>query len=549
METTMPANNKKTINWKIFLPPWLILAAIVVLSFVNYEAFDATLGAVQTWILENFSWLFNGCTVVAVMILLITYVSPIKYIRLGGPKARPQMSYGNFVWIALCTILAAGITLWGCAEPMIHMYNPGAYAHAEPGSGAAITFAMDTLFLEWSFNPMAIYCLAALTFAFVFFNMEKKYAIGSMINPMVGDKLNKKINPVIDAICLFCMSCGIAGSMGYGVIMIADGICSLFGGEATKTMQIIIILVMTAAFVISASSGVMKGIRILSTLNSRLFLFLLAFLFIFGPTAYMLDMTVETFGSYVSNFFELSLLNSVAEGDYWSRWWPTFFMCSYYAWMPITALFLGKIGRGFSVKEFIDVVFFFPSVFSCIWMGFFGSSSIYYELQGAGISKALEAGEGFATCAVFQQLPLSAFTITVFLIVTALSFVTAADSNTNAMSGLCTEGLTAEDTESPILMKVLWGVTGGVLCIIFVGTKGVSGIKQLMNLGGFLGVFLFVGIIVSWLKIMKNPCKYDVHKDNYDEKGNPVKSERLHNMAYDPNKKRNIIDRLTGWDY
>ena len=540
---------KKRINWKIFLPPWIILAVMIVVSFINYEKFDATLGVIQTWILENFSWLFNSCTVIAVMILIVTYVTPIRNVRLGGPNCKPMMSYGNFVWIGLCTILAAGITLWGCAEPMIHMYNPGAYAHAEPGSGGAITFAMNTLFLEWSFNPMAIYCLAALTFAFCFFNMKKKYAIGTMIHPLTGDKGSKKVNPIIDGFCLFCMTCGIAGSLGYGIIMIADGLCSIFGGQSTNTMKIIIIVIITAAFVASASSGVMNGIRILSTVNSRFFIFLLAFVFIFGPTAYILDVTTESFGTYISRFFELGLLTSASEGDYWSRWWPTFFMCSYYAWMPITALFLGKIGKGFSVKEFIDVVFIFPSVFSCIWMGIFGSTSIYMELHGANISKAMEKGEGWATVEVFRNLPLSTVMILVFLVVTSLSFITAADSNTNAMSGLCTEGLTAEDTESPVLMKILWGVTAGMICIIFVGTKGVSGIKQLMNLGGFIGVFLFVGVIFSWLRIMKNPSKYDEYKEGYDENGVPIKSVRQHNEAWNPDKKRGIIDRITGWDY
>ena len=171
------------------------------------------------------------------------------------------------------------------------------------------------------------------------------------------------------------------------------------------------------------------------------------------------------------------------------------------------------------------------------------------ELKGYGISKAMEAGEGFATCEVFKHLPIPTFTILIFLLVTSLSFVTAADSNTNAMSGLCTDGLSADDTESPVLMKILWGVTGGILCIIFVGTKGVDGIKQLMNLGGFLGVFLFVGIIVSWLLIMRNPAKYDVHKDNYDEKGVPIKSPRLHNEAYNPDKKRSWFNKITNWDY
>ena len=263
----------------------------------------------------------------------------------------------------------------------------------------------------------------------------------------------------------------------------------------------------------------------------------------------MLDVTVESLGTYFSKFFELSLLTGASDGDYWSRWWPTFFMCSYYAWMPITALFLGKIARGYSVKEFIDVIFLFPSIFSVIWMGFFGSTSIYMELQGLGIRDAMAGGEGFATCEVFKNMPLPTVTIILFLFITTLSFVTAADSNTNAMSGLCTSGLTADDTESPILMKILWGCTGGFLCVLFVATKGVNGIKQLMNLGGFLGVFLFVMIIVSWVKVLKNPSKYDVHKEGYDENGVPIKSERLRNEAFDPDKKRSLLARISNWDY
>ena len=147
-------------------------------------------------------------------------------------------------------------------------------------------------------------------------------------------------------------------------------------------------------------------------------------------------------------------------------------------------------------------------------------------------------GTEAATYAVLQHLPLAMITIPLFLIIVFVSFVTAADSNTNAMAGLCTEGLTADDTESPILLKFLWGGTTGFLCVLMVCTKGIDGIKQLCNVGGFLNAFIFVVVIVAWVKIMLNPKKYDTFKEDYDENGKPIPSSRLPYEGYDPDKKQ-----------
>ena len=200
----MNEHNKqaKGINWAIFLPPWLIIVAILILSFVNYDAFELAMSAAQTYIVTNFQWLFNTTTTLAVVMMVVSYVMPISKVRFGGSKARPMMSYTNYIWIILCTIMAAGILLWGCAEPMYHISAPPANITEGAYSGASVRWAMQTMFLEWTFSPMAIYGLPALLFAFVFFNMKKPFAIGSMLIPTIGETYAVKVTPVVDCICL-----------------------------------------------------------------------------------------------------------------------------------------------------------------------------------------------------------------------------------------------------------------------------------------------------------------------------------------------------------
>lgn len=536
----------KKIRWAVFLPPWLLLIAILVLNLTNYETFVVVMDYVTTWILTNFSWLFNSITFIAVVIILISYVTPVRNLRFGGSKCRPMMKYSNYVWVILCTILAAGILLWACAEPMYHLYGPPANIAGGAGSGEAVTWAMETVLLEWTFSPMAIYALPALLFAFVFYNMKQDFAIGSMLVPVIGQKNAKKITPAVDSICLFALCAGMAASLGSGVLLLGGGLETLSGGAVKSEPKIWLIcgIIIIAAFITSAASGVMNGIRILSTVNSRIYMVMGAFVFLAGPTAYLLDMFVESSGLFLTDFIKISLWTSTCFGDGWSRNWPTFYWCCMLAWMPVSAVFIGRMSRGYSVKETIEVIFFIPSIFSFMWLIIFSGTAINFEQAGYGINEAmLQSGTAAATYAVFEHLPLKILMIPLFLLIVFVSFVTAADSNTNAMSGLCTEGLTIDDTESPMILKIVWGLTIGALCIIMLIAFDVEGLKKLSNLGGFPSAFLMIFCIIGWVKVMKNPKRYDVYKEDYEKDGTPVKSERLREDNYDPDKK-GFIEKL-----
>lgn len=534
-----PQQSVKKVKWGVFLPPFILILALLILNITSFETFKTVVNAAAGWILNNFSWLFNGLTFVCVVLVVVAYFSPVSRVRFGGSKAKPLMGMANFTWVVLCTIMAAGILLWAAGEPMYHIYGPPKHILAGEKSQEAIAWAIQTIFLEWTFSPMAIYALPAIVFAFVFYNMKKEFSIGSMLYPALGDKPTKILMPVVDCLCLFALCAGMAASLSSGIMLLSGGVHSLLGWDMadpglTKTSWIVTAIIIVLAFVISACTGLMRGIRVLSSLNVRVYLIIGAFVFLVGPTAYLLDLIVEGTGLYLNDFFKISLWTSTTSGDGWSKWWPTFYWCNWLAWMPVTAVFLGRVSRGYTVREALNVIFIIPAVFSLIWLGIFSGTAINFELADKGINAGMQATiaasntpEG-ATYALFQALPLSTLMIPLFLFVVFVSFVTAADSNTNAMSGLCTSGLSAEDQESPIILKILWGSTIGVLCLFMMLMSGVDGVKMVSNLGGFPSLFFTLGVIISAWKLIMNPHKYDNFKEDYDPVlKQPIPSERL----------------------
>lgn len=523
------ANASKAVNWPIFLIPWILIVLTVAVNFVSGKAFNTLIMTVTSFILGKFGWLFCFMSFFAVVLVAVAYFTPFGNVRIGGSKSRPIMKQINYVWIVLCTIMAAGILLWACAEPMYHYYAPP--AHINPKSPEAIVFLMKNIFLEWTFTPMCIYGVPSLLFAFCFYNMKREYSFGSMLYPCFSEKTCAKLSKPVDVVCLFALVIGMAASMGSAVFLLSDGLSSLTKGaiQSSPTTYIIVGAVIVTAFVASAASGIMNGIKMLSTFNSRIYMAMGLFVFLFGPTYYILDLMVESFGAYLTDFFRMSLFTSASDGDKWAMWWPVFYWCNWLAWMPVTSLFLGRISRGYSVREVIDTVVVIPSLFSMAWLALFSGTAVNFELAGYGINAAMKAGgTASATYAVLQRLPIAMITIPLFLLIVFVSFVTASDSNTNAMSGLCTSGLTVNDAESPMWLKIVWGVTIGVVCIVFIlAFKTTDALKYESNLAGFPIVFLLIAICISFIKVMKNPAKYDTNKEDYDQNGRPIPSKRL----------------------
>ena len=517
---------QKKIRWLVILPPWILLAVLIVLNFANYDSFVSVTTGLVSSLLGNFAWLFNIIALLTLIVVTVTYFLPVANVKFGGNDTKPMISYKNYVWIVLCTIMGAGLMLWACAEPVIHLNNPPINITEGARSGEALLWGMENIFLEWTFTPMAIYALPTLLFAFVFYNSKRSFSIGSMLTPLLGEKRSDKFKPWVDMICLFCIAAGLASTLGSGILLVSEGANRLTEGliPNNTTTWIVCAVIIIAAYTASASSGLQRGIKHLSTINSWFYLALGLFVLFCGPTRYILNLCVESFGGYLSNFFKLSLWTSTSSGDGWSLWWPQFYWLMWLAWMPLSAVFLGRISRGFTVRQTLNVVFLIPSVFSVLWLAIFSGSALFYELGDSSVSAAMNAGSiAAASYQVLQKLPLPLVVTALFLITAFVSYVTAADSNTNAMASLCTGGLTEGESESPVWLKIFWGVTIGALCIIALSAFGLDGLKMLADLGGFPAVILMILFLWAWIRIMRRPERFDVHKDDYDQNGRPIR--------------------------
>lgn len=511
----------------VFWPPWILLVAVAVVSFINNESFLKYLNLITGWILNYFAWGFNGLALFCVITVIMVYFSPLGKVRIGGRKARPIMKYSNWLWITLCTTVAAGILFWACAEPLYHLYAPPAAAGVVPGTPEAALFSMEVMFLEWTWSPYALYAVATLAFAFAYYNMKLPNTLSAPLALALGTRV-QKWSAIVDVICLFALTAGMAGSMGTGILSISGGLESVTGVKSAPGLWAVVGIVAGALFVVSSITGVMKGIKLLSKLNMYVFFLLLALFFLFGPTAFMLNTAAESLGAFFSDFFRLSLMTGDLFGDGWARSWPNFYFCNWLAWTPICAVFLGKIARGYTIRDAIRCNFFFPSIFSTLWIGLFSTASIFYEMNGGGLSAVLaQSGAESVVYAVLRRLPLSTLIIPLYIFIIFISFVTACDSNTSALSGLCVSEDADERQESPAWLKIVWGATITLIAWIMISSAGIDGIKAVSNLGGFPNMFLVLIMAAGLWRVSRRPGRFDAYKEDYDQEDLPLPSRRL----------------------
>ncbi len=508
-----------------FWAPVILFLAAIVLNFANKDAFGTVINAANNWLMGSFAWAFNlGVTL---MLLVVIYLMFSKFgdVRIGGSKAVPMFDNFRYFSITLTSIIAVGILLWGTAEPIYHLTAPPESLHLTPNSPEAVIFSMSTLFLHWGFTPLAIYAIPTIMFAFAYYNMKKPYSLGSTLFPIFGNKAIGSYGQTIDAICMYALVAGMAASLGGGILSIAGGLNYLTGVQVGAFLWMLVDIAVVATFVISSITGLFNGIKKLSEINTWVFFGLTLFIFIVGPTVFILNVGTEAFGDYMKNFFTKSLFTGAAANDPWGGWWTIFYWCNWLAWAPISGMFLGRISYGQTIRKALVVTFLLPALFDIVWMMIFGGAALQLELAGAGIAEAMKQGTEFAVYAFFSQYPLAMLTIPVFVLAMFLSFATGADAYTTTLGGMSMEGLTQEDPEPPMLMKVFWGaIIGTVSWIMISFAGGINGVKMLSNLGGGPALILELLMTVCLVKVAANPKHYDVFKEDYTADGTPIKS-------------------------
>ena len=494
-------------NKQVFIPTLSFIVVVILFSLTNDALFIETVKGANDWILHQFGWLFNWSAFIFLVLLTAIYFSPIAKIKIGGKNAVPILTKWKWFAIALCTTLATGILFWGAAEPLYHLHQPPQGLSIDANSEAAASFAISTLFMHWSFTPYGIYTITGLVFALSYYNLGQAFSVRSMLYPLLGQKSLSSIGTTADMICLSALIMGMSASLGTGIYALMGGMQTLFGVVENNWTLGLIGATIVLSFIISAASGLHKGISQLSNFNAIAFLILALVLVLLGPSSDILYYAGQGTVDYLSNFVARSTNVESGLGQDWMNDWTVFYLANWFAWAPVAALFLGRLSVGYTVRNFIQFNLIYPSLFTCLWMSIFGGTALHFDLESSGgLFEILNsAGEGNVLFEMIEKISYGQLINIFLLLMIFISYVTAADSNISAMSAICTKGIQPDNPEAPIGLKILWGSIIGFIAWVMITNAGIDGIKMLCVLGGFPALFIGIFVALGAIKLLIRP--------------------------------------------
>lgn len=495
---------------------WISLAISIV--FVGWgitapQLLSRVMGALQAFFLDTFGWFYQLTATFFLLLALFLIVSKYGKIKLGKDDDKPD--FNRLTWFAMLFSAGMGIGLlfFGVGEPISHYAAPPA---AQPGTDLAAHEALSHTYLHWGFHAWAIYSTIALALAYFKFRKGYPGLMSAALYPLFGERMKGGLGITVDTVAVFATIFGVAASLGLGAGQINGGLTYLFGLPNHFAVQFIIVAVVTVLFILSATTGIQKGIRILSNANMVLALLLFFSVLLLGPTIFLLELFVTTLGRYVQNLPSMGLRLAPFDpvGGTWIKDWTIFYWAWWIAWSPFVGTFIARVSKGRTVREFVLGVLVVPSLVCVLWFAVFGGTALHLEhVRGFDISsRSLET----AIFYVFEQLPgtmiLSLFT----LLLIALFFITSADSATFVLGMQTTNG----SLNPPNMIKVIWGLVLSASAVVLMLSGGLEAMQTAIIVSALPLAFVLIGMIASLLKSFaaEHPPK--------PKTGEPVKKER-----------------------
>jgi len=363
---------------------------------------------------------------------------------------------------------------WGVAEPMSHYLNPPEYI--AKSSGDAAEFAMRYSFFHWGLHPWAIYIVMSLSIAYFSFRRGMPPLISSCFYPLIGDKIYGILGRCIDILAVFATVFGIVTSLGLGAMQITSGLAAVFHFESSFTVVVMVIGVVTVLFMISSMTGLDKGIQILSKTNILLALLLLAFMFLVGPTTFILNIFTDTFAQYVSNLFSMSLATNPFQGQQWTRSWTLFYWAWWISWSPFVGMFVASISRGRTIREFILAALLVPPLLTFVWFSVFAGAAFHVELSGqADIAATVAADVSTGLFKLYAFYPLSEVLSLITVVLLGVFFVTSADSATFVLAMMTSGG----NPTPSAAKKIIWGATISLTAVALMHSGGLEALQRM----------------------------------------------------------------------
>ncbi|MEV7226393.1 BCCT family transporter [Polymorphospora sp. NPDC051019] len=473
--------------------------AVVLWGIFSQESLGAFGARGLDWTIATFGWFFVIAANAFLVLAIVIALSRFGRIRLGRDDDEPEFS--NLAWIAMMFSAGMGIGLvfYAVAEPIDHFRVPPPASGVAPETGAAASVAMQYTLFHWTLHPWAIYAVAGLALAYATFRKGRGNRISAAFHPLIGKRADGVAGQAIDLLAIFATVFGTATSLGLGALQIAAGLHIVAGVEEAVSVELIVIGALTLAFVVSAFSGLHKGIKWLSTTNVVLAVALMFFVFVVGPTVYILDVLPAAVGNYLAGLVEISTRTGAFAGSEWLGVWTIFYWAWWISWAPFVGTFIARISRGRTVRQFLVGVLLVPSGASAVWFAVMGGSALRAQTTGSrDLVADVEAGTEQALFGLLDTLPLAAVTSVVAMVLIGIFFVTSADSASLVLGSLSSRGALYPHRA----LTVLWGVMIGAVAAVLLVAGGLGGLQQATIMVALPFVVVMLGLAVALLKEM-----------------------------------------------
>ena len=483
----------------VFVLSVLICGAIGLWGVLAPDALAGAANALTGFALTTLDWVFLMLCTSFVVLGGALALGPYGKIKLGADDDEPEFSTVSWIAMLFAGGMGAGLLFWGPAEPLYHFTDPPGL---EGGTPEAARLSMVLTNLHWGLHAWSIYGVCALVLAYFIFRRGMPGMISTpMRATLPPSAATRNLGIVSDVIAVFAVVFGLAGSLVMGVLQVRAGVTEVFGLQPTTALSVFILALMAAAFMISTSSGLDKGMKLLSNLNMLLVMVLLAVVLVFGPTAYIMEAFVNGIGDYFSALpaYAFRLLSYENQMD-WTNNWTLTYLIWWVAWGPFVGIFIARISRGRTIREFCLGVIVVPSIFSLFWFAALGSTGIWVELNGSGGLAALVTEDvAKALFAFLDYMPAGILLASMAIVLIFLFLVTSADSGTFVISMMTSEGTLNPKTA----LKLAWGATISLLTLAILLSGSVEVAKAMAAFGAVPFTVILVLQIVSFLRALR----------------------------------------------
>jgi glycine betaine transporter len=491
-----------------------LVSAILIFLFVLWGAiFPVHLGEVAqsalNWVIDKFGWYYLLIASGFVAFGIIVAISPFGKLRLGKEDDRPEHSFISWVGMLFAAGLGAGFVFFGVAEPVLYYMNPP--PGVEPGTVNAADVGLRYGVFHWGLHAWGAFSLVGLTLAYVQYRKNQPALISSAFYPLLGEKSKGWLGNVIDILAVISTAAGVATTFGISALQMSGGISYLTPFENGIPLQLTIIAVVTVIFLISAVRGIDKGIKRLTNINLVLAALLMIFVLFAGPTVTLFESMVTSFGGYVSNIIEMSLIMSPFQVNEWLGSNTIFFWAWHISWSPFVGLFIARISKGRTIREFIAGVLLVPTLLAIIWFSTFGGTALHIEMEGIfPLAEVAEQEVELTLFSMLEQLPIPLISSILALFVIGLFFITSADSAAFVLGSMTSRGT----LEPSFRLKLIWGIlmAGTAAVLLVSGGGGLDALQTAALVAALPFAIVLIFMIISLSMMMSRDWRKQERK-------------------------------------